>query len=185
LAWFDVCNIFLKYNGNKYLTTTCKKFCRLSSPVFVLVKVRRSLEGGFDSSIDGRDGDGFLIEPDRIGVVIVAYARYSGMGARYFIAFISKSMDRDKCFGSFGSCRDSKLRGESKSAESICFMMEGDSISIIVIPPCETDMVEGIGEGMDSRHNILGWDVEFYLDGLHEYHGSYSNISVISCQGEN
>ena len=163
-------NVLLKNDGQKYNASSDKKVGRGSSPVQVLFEVFGNEDREFLSSLDRQEGNLVPVEPDVVASGVEPNRALLGLGAGSGELSFDPGSDSFEGFRGLHPGGAGKLGGKGFSGCSICFVVEGNPIEVLVVPSDFTDGIEGFGVSLDGGPDVFDWDVQFELNRSNQFH---------------
>jgi hypothetical protein len=178
-------NVLLENDGQKYHASSDKKVGRSSLPVQVLLEVFGNEDREFLSPLDCQEGNLVPVEPDVVASGIEPNRALLGLRAGSREPSFDPGSDSLEGVRGLHPGRAGKLRGQELSGCSICFVVEGNPIKILVVPSDLTDSIEGFGVSLDGGPDVFDWDVQLELNRSNQFHSHILNECDTVVKGEN
>jgi hypothetical protein len=174
-------NSFLKNYIQKNMSSSHKQISRTPLPREILLKIIRNNKFALDSSSQSLNRNFVPVKPNGEGFVVVPDTGMLGLRTReeFGLSFmvlgksifvLLKSPHRLNSFDGFGASRTSQISGEILPALPVGFVVQGDSIPVVVVPRGLSHVVEGFGVSLDSRHEDLWRGLESEFDCSYHIH---------------
>jgi hypothetical protein len=163
-------SFFLEDDMEKDLVLSDKEFCYGSSPGEILLEVVRNDHLDGLSTVNGRQRDFVPVEPNRVGSSIISDAGLFGFRTGGLLFLLESIPASPQSFGCFHSSRDCKLRREFFSDLFVDFVMQRNSIEVLIIPSGLADQIESPCVGFDGRQEDFRIFMQSQFDSSGEFH---------------
>ena len=184
-AGWDIFNFFLENNVEKYFVISDEQFRSRPSPAQILFEVIREDGFEFQSSVNRLDRDLTTIRHQSITVGIITDGTTFGLRTGGISSVSDFRSDSLQGFGGFGSCGDRQLRRQTKvlSGGFVGFVVQGNTIGVLVVPTSLTDQVVCLSVSSQSGTERRSRSVQDYFGCANQFHifNWFSESQSTSC----